>query len=273
MLCIINMHNLLTWPRAMAVKLALEGHEVVLLDNASTYQPLLDWYKTCPFEVIYAGENVGHTAPWYFLRHRMEAEPFVVTDPDLDLSGIPTDWPVMLQRAMDETGIPKAGFDLEILLDRPGDERHGARVERADTAKPWRYDSICPLHHARLDTTFALHQPGTDYGLIGVRLGGSYVARHMPEWVIAGATPLLPDVDYYFRHTGSSTTILSIPASAAFAASLKEPSNVPPVIDVPELRQSRPPIGVRQTMVQWLRRAWQGWWHRLQGSQSRRERV
>jgi hypothetical protein len=252
----------------MAEKLAAEGHEVVLLDNASTYQPLLDWYKTCPYRVVHAGANIGHVAPWYVLRDEMATQPFVITDPDLDISGVPRDWPKMLQRAIDETGIPKAGFDLEILLDRPDyiDDRHGPRIERERERRPWKYDRVCALHDFKLDTSFSLHAPGTDYDLIGVRLGPPYIARHLPEWAIAGVTPVPPDVDYYFRNTGKSTTILSIPSAATFAASLKESSNVPDVLDVPQLRQPRSAFGVLTSMVRDLRRAWQEGWRRLQGS-------
>jgi len=62
---------------------------VLWLDNASTYKPLLDFYESCPYEVVRLPKNHGHTAPWTFLADVFATGPYVVTDPDLDLSEVP----------------------------------------------------------------------------------------------------------------------------------------------------------------------------------------
>jgi hypothetical protein len=36
----------------------------IVVDNDSTYPPLLEWYKTCDCEVILLGVNSGPRAPW-----------------------------------------------------------------------------------------------------------------------------------------------------------------------------------------------------------------
>ena len=63
---IINNRNLLTWPKAMVRDLSKwEGiGDIYIVDNGSTYEPLLDWYETKPCGVIYLNKNVGHQAPW-----------------------------------------------------------------------------------------------------------------------------------------------------------------------------------------------------------------
>ena len=37
---------------------------IYILDNASTYPPLLSYYESCPFEVIRLGRNLGFKALW-----------------------------------------------------------------------------------------------------------------------------------------------------------------------------------------------------------------
>ena len=45
---IINNRNLLTWPKAMVERISrYEGvGDIIIVDNGSTYEPLLDWYAT-----------------------------------------------------------------------------------------------------------------------------------------------------------------------------------------------------------------------------------
>jgi hypothetical protein len=38
--------------------------EPIIVDNASTYPPLLSWYETNPCKVIRLSINCGHRAPW-----------------------------------------------------------------------------------------------------------------------------------------------------------------------------------------------------------------
>src|SRR5258706_6262139 len=62
---IINNCNLLTWPRAMVA--AIEGFadldSILIVDNGSSYPPLLDWYASVAHPVVRLA-NLGHTAPW-----------------------------------------------------------------------------------------------------------------------------------------------------------------------------------------------------------------
>ena len=62
---IINNRDLLEWPRRMVEKLErMPGvAEIVILDNGSSYRPLMAWYRTIPHRVLFL-ENLGHTAPW-----------------------------------------------------------------------------------------------------------------------------------------------------------------------------------------------------------------
>ena len=81
---IINNRNLLTWPKAMVRDLSKwEGiGDIYIVDNGSTYEPLLEWYATKPCEVISLGVNAGHQAPWLCGLVQKLGEPYyAVTDP------------------------------------------------------------------------------------------------------------------------------------------------------------------------------------------------
>ena len=60
---IINNFNRLTTLRLLTETLTACGYtNIYILDNASTYPPLLEYYKTCPFTVFHLNQNLGFKA-------------------------------------------------------------------------------------------------------------------------------------------------------------------------------------------------------------------
>ena len=194
----INNFNLLTWPKAMAEKLAAEGHDVTFVDNASTYEPLLEFYETCPYRVHKIGRNLGHVAPWQVFAYEMMGNDwYAVTDPDLDLSGVPADWAeVMVEGAkfyskkcglsLDDTGIPTTNPAWE-------DDRF---CDFPDGGHPISWGKVLPYQHRNVrfydrqtDTTFAVYAPRViSPTLESIRVGRPYTARHMPWHVVMEPT-------------------------------------------------------------------------------------
>lgn len=90
---VLNNRNLLTWPKAMVNKIQefRSLAEILIIDNGSTYEPLLDWYVQLPHRVIRI-ENLGHVAPWVEeINNEIKTDFYVVSDPDLDISSVPND--------------------------------------------------------------------------------------------------------------------------------------------------------------------------------------
>jgi len=90
---IINNRNLLEWPSKMVEDCQKfdDAGDIIIVDNDSTYEPLLEWYRTKPCEIIFT-KNYGQSCPWYInLPEKLGAEFYIVTDPDLDLSKTPKD--------------------------------------------------------------------------------------------------------------------------------------------------------------------------------------
>jgi hypothetical protein len=155
-------------------------HErIVLLDNDSTYAPLLDYLDETPHEVIRLGENLGARALW--LADLVPDEPFIYTDPDL----IPTDECPLdavehlhdLRRRFPQ--FPKVALGLhlnDVPADRPSLEWERSLVAPDRQIAPGVYNSLA-------DTTFALYQPGAAFSLTAIRCGKPYECRHMPWYV------------------------------------------------------------------------------------------
>jgi len=213
----INMRDLLTWPRAMADHLAARGHEVVFVDNDSSYPPLLRYYASCPHRVVSLGVNVGAKGPWLAPGIAFEKEPFVITDPDLDISRVPDDWPDVLQRGLDTWKQSKCGFGLEdwrVPKANPAYELD----EFGDNGNPKYWNKIAESNGVEyfnypIDTTFALYLPNRRYHINGIRTGMPYVARHLPFHIVNKVDPedlrsiQIPMDDellYYFDHAKSN---------------------------------------------------------------------
>ena len=194
----INNFNLLDWPKKLAKDLTKANLEVVIIDNASTYVPLLEWYDECPYEIVKLKENVGYRAPWY-AGVVNEKEKYIVTDPDLDISQIPEDWVERLEYYLEKYPKPKIGLAIK-LDDLPDDGLLTAWARRVQYIY-WQNPIEPDLYDAPVDTTLALYNPkiGGHVGTDGYRLGGSYAMRHLP-WYLKSFNTWSNDYKYFYQH-------------------------------------------------------------------------
>ena len=78
----INVRDRVTDLRALVEWLERAGHERIhLIDNASTWPPLLDYLSRSPHAVIELDRNLGSRALWH--AGLVPDEPYVLTDPDI----------------------------------------------------------------------------------------------------------------------------------------------------------------------------------------------
>jgi hypothetical protein len=197
---VLNNRDLLTWPRAMVGAIEkFEGlAEIVILDNASTYEPLLDWYATLPHTVVRL-PNLGHTAPWSEQgRAHIRTRFYVVSDPDLGLEDTPRDCLLHLQACLARyQRAGKIGLALRID-DVPRESRYYAHVNKLEKSyweMPLFEGGVRP---APVDTTFALYDKKLmhRYMIGGGRTDHPYTARHLPWSVIKPD----PEFRYYLEH-------------------------------------------------------------------------
>lgn len=195
---IIN-YNRLTLPRAMADYLASTGTvQPIFVDNCSDYPPLLEYYKTTPHRVFRCKGNMGPTAVWYsgVWEEMNVTGRYIISDSDLDLSGIPKDFLHLLNLGLDRyPWACKAGFSLEIN-DLPNTPLK-ASVLKWETDK-WLSPLDKQFYRAYIDTTFCLCRAKV-HDFPAVRTMRPYTARHMPWYYTPENIP--EDELYYIKTT------------------------------------------------------------------------
>jgi hypothetical protein len=204
---VINNRNRLTTTRELVEWLYKAGHRnITILDNNSTYEPLLVWYKEQAYaHVEYLGYNAGPLALWLSeIGPKTIEGPYVYTDSDIvPAVTTPNDLVYQLARRLDHhRGYQKSGPALKID-DLPSNSIAAAVV--AHERQFWQRRVARDLYAAPIDTTFALYRAGAFGGwwLPSLRLAGPYQVRHMP-WYVDDSN--LPDEERFYRATANSAT-------------------------------------------------------------------
>jgi hypothetical protein len=181
--------------------------EIWLLDNGSTYEPLLDYLSASPHHVRRTHANLWHTAPWLsgLVPELNRFASVVVTDPDVvPDEECPLDaldhFADVLNRYPD---VLKVGFGLRID-DLPAHYAHADTVV-AWEQKYWQREIAPGLFDAPIDTTFAMYRAGVGYVLApALRTGAPYLARHL-GWYEDSAHPG-DELLHYRAHADPLTT-------------------------------------------------------------------
>lgn len=180
--------------------------KIVLIDNDSTYQPLLDYYKKTPHQVLRLYRNAGHTAPWSLgiIRTLIPYGYYAVTDPDV----IPTDdclknqpLQYLLSLHKKYPAYQKVGLGLKID-DLP--DHYPLKKEVISWEEQFWKNEVEPgVYEAGVDTTFALYKPGTYLYTLhpSLRTGEPYTAFHMPWYANPGS---LSTEDLYYKMRAST---------------------------------------------------------------------
>lgn len=186
----INVRDRVRELRKLVTWLEAAGHErIILLDNDSSWPPLLDYLDQTPHTVVRLRQNLGSRSIW--VAGLAPNEPFIFTDPDIvPIDECPHDAVERLTWILKHYHqFAKAGLGL--YLDDVSPKMNSLSWERSLVDKnreiaPGIFDSL-------VDTTFALHRVGVQHMLPGARTGFPYQCRH-PSWYIE--TP--DDEDTYY---------------------------------------------------------------------------
>jgi FkbM family methyltransferase len=169
--------------RALVHWLEEAGYQwIVLVDNDSTFGPLLEYYEQTPHQVLRLGANLGHLAVWEadVLATLGHEGMFVVTDPDVvPDEACPPDAVEHFADLLEHYGeVDKVGFGLRID-DLPATYEFRTEVMEWES-QFWETEVEAGVFRADIDTTFALYRPHTAAGdRRALRTGPPYVARHM----------------------------------------------------------------------------------------------
>ncbi len=155
---------------------------ILLLDNDSTYGPLLEWYRRTRHEVIHLGADLGRYALWkHPVFERVRRGYYVYSDAGIvPCETCPADFlEFFFETLARHPWCEKVGFALRV--DDLPDEFADAGVVRAREAKHWGKPYAQHLYDAEIDTSFALYRP---YAMGGhwcraLRAAGPYQARNL----------------------------------------------------------------------------------------------
>lgn len=172
----------------------------VVVDNCSTYPPLLDYLGRVDAEVVRLDVHLGKNAPWLSGLAPGGDPYYAVTDPDLDLGGCPDDLFEVLRAGLDRyPWALKCGPSLEID-DLPSECPWTADVV-AWEGQFWADRLDDRYFRAGIDTTLALYRRETPFDAAtwteaGLRCDRPYTARHLPWY----ATVVTDEDRYYVEH-------------------------------------------------------------------------
>ena len=203
---IINSFNRLTTLKQLISSLEQRGlTNIYILDNDSTYPPLLEWLKSSPYEVIHLPGNLGFKALW---RHKPSRKRFcddyyIYTDADLVLDeDCPAD---IVDRMFDllKNTYPYA-FKIgpSIRIDNLPD-CYDRKQEVIDwESRYFEHPVDNGLYRAPIDTTFALYRPriglSRRVSLESYRMAAPYQIVHVP-WYENSSAPT-EEENYYKSH-------------------------------------------------------------------------
>jgi hypothetical protein len=199
---IINNRNRLTYLMQL-VKWCEEAgfRRIIILDNLSDYPPLLNYYESCPHQVIRLGANVGPRAVWQsaatkdIIRHYyIYSDADVLPDSECDLNTIAE----MKWELGNNVFLEKVGLGLHID-DLPDHFRLKDEVIKWES-QFWNKPVERGFYAAPVDTTFAIYAPYAQGGgeCRALRTGNGRLARHLP-WYENSADPGEESL-YYIQH-------------------------------------------------------------------------
>ena len=186
---IINNYNRLSYMKQLISTLEERGyHNIYIIDNNSTYPPLLKYYDSCPYNVFRLNENVGYLALWKTdIYKRFQDSYYVYTDSDMKIEDdCPDDFMQKFIEVMDCFPMAqKVGFGITID-DLPDHFKNKDEVIRHES-QFWEVQVKPDIFEAQIDTTFALYRPfckgKADRYQKTYRTGGRYRIKHLPWYV------------------------------------------------------------------------------------------
>lgn len=205
-------YNRLNYLKQLISRLEKDEYtNLIIIDNASTDKPLLEFLHSLSHKVHFLDKNYGHLVLWKskLFDDIINNNYYVVTDPDiLPIDECPSDYVKHFYDIIQcHPEYTKVGFSLKID-DLPEIFRNKYDVIRWESFFYENRLSEDPLmYEADIDTTFALYKPGhpADF-LKAIRTGYPYTARHL-AWYIDSR--MLPTEDKIYFESANLNSVSS----------------------------------------------------------------
>jgi len=191
-----NMNRLTTTKKMVEDLFRLNGNaKINIIDNASTYPPLLEWYDEIKNDVniIRQETNLG---PWTFFYSghapKCTEDFYIYSDADLELNpNMPSNWQEIMMEYYKKYN-RKASLVLRL------DDVPESKMKK----KIMNHQSVCwypteeeNVYKAITDMTFSFDAKSAGYRYESVRIGENFACRHIPWYLDANN---LPEEEKYY---------------------------------------------------------------------------
>lgn len=186
---------------------------LIVLDNDSTYPPLLEYYaaleKDSRVKIIRLEKNFGFKALWLsnVLEQLKISTPYVYTDPDiLPIESCPKNFLKRLMKILDSNHeLRKVGLGL-VYDDITFFDKDKIQASESSFYEGTKVGD--EIYFAQVDTIFALYSNVRHYSLrLSLRTGGNLRARHLP-WYFDYEN--LPDDEKYYLEHADKTSVTTV---------------------------------------------------------------
>lgn len=190
--------------------------DIHIIDNASTYPKLLEYYENeYKYDLIRMDKNYGHNV---YLDKMYDELPikFIITDPDLELNkDLPINFIEELDKLSEKYKKWKVGVALDISekdkIFSNNDYMFGKSIYDFES-KYWTNKIGENLYDAQIDTTLCLCNKKYYINLPyspAIRVSDNYTAKHLP-WYKEIWQNYPKDEFEYYKNNNTSSTILKL---------------------------------------------------------------
>jgi hypothetical protein len=211
--CLIISYNNITFVKKICKRISENiTNNIIIIDNNSSFGPMVDFLDNCKFKTIRLNHNHGHEA--YKLQQVSDivGSIFLLTDPDIEIAkSVNRDVIEKMIELSEFYKIPKVGLALEINSDNI---RKDIKYENL-TIKEWesKYwnnrvaDQELEMYWADIDTTFCLvnknyWDKADNWPYI--RIAGKYTSKHLPWYEDWEKVLMLGEYDSYMNGNRST---------------------------------------------------------------------
>ena len=187
MTAVVIGYNQCSFIKNMVQQLEKYTSDIIIIDNASTYQPLLDYYENdFKFTLLKQKSNYGHNVHLQDRIQKIFGDIYLLTDPDLQFNPkLPDNFIRQLVDIANYFQVNKLGFALDIASDdiRTDTIYHGKSIKMWES-QFWEVRlSYMPnpsleLYRADIDTTLCLIN--RRYRGFPIRVAGDFTCFHIP---------------------------------------------------------------------------------------------
>lgn len=196
---ITNMNRLTSLKKMVEDLFRLNGNaRINIIDNASTYPPLLDWYNDVKNDIIIHRHSQNKGCWSFFYSGYWNAckdDFYIYSDADLELNpNMPSNWQEILMEYHKKYN-RKASLVLRLDDIPESDLKNKIRIHQQVC---WGKTEEENVWHGVTDMTFSFDAKKAGYRYESVRIGGDFACRHIP-WYLDFDN--LPDEErYYLEH-------------------------------------------------------------------------